>query len=524
MIALLLAALLAGCTGFDFKDAAEGGTPEDPAIAPGTLRIDMRPASDALELLPQSFLLAPGTYEDVQVAHELSASSTIFGTFNAESMQGLGAAAASASGPLDAVIRAGRAGLLQGGAANTDEEGSVSFTVPGNQAYSVEIIPNDASRSPMIVLGNATVDGDLDLSQTVEAGAPVYGRVTDAAGVRLADTELRLRRTDLDVSSATFTTDKNGWFIARVEPGYEYALATVGDGDAVGGPIASVEQVFTVEGADGAEVNLDVGERDSFVLSARAVDAGGDPIPNPHVRATSTSLETGSLVLEFEAQSDGKITLELLPGTWTIEVWPSTEQAELTPWVATFTVTVSDDVDDSDDIGDITLNPPTRLSGTVTRPNGEGAEGVSVTAREVGFGGYSFNTTTDADGNYTLDVPRSPLRVQAIPAIAASGAYTNQAFDLTEADSTEAFDIPLVTGALLSGVATLNGEPVPFALVEIYDHAEELLLARTLTDADGAYTVRIDLPESEADLEGAEDSGDDTGDDTGGDTGGDTGP
>lgn len=518
MNALLLSALLAGCTG-SFENTFKDSAPEDEPIPPGTLRIDMRPASDALELLPQSFLLAPGTYEGVEVAHELSASSTIFGIFNAESMQGLGAAAASASGPLDAVIRAGRTGLLQGGAANTDAEGSVSFTVPGNQAYSVEIIPNDPARSPMIVLANSAVDGDLDLTQTVEAGAPVYGRVTDAAGTRLADTTLRLRRTDLDVASATFTTDKNGWFIARVEPGYEYALATVGDGDAVGGPIASVEQVFTVEGADGAEVNLDVGERDSFVLSARAVDAGGDPIPNPHVRATSTSLETGSLVLEFEAQSDGKITLELLPGTWTIEVWPSTEQAELTPWVATFTVTVSDDVDDGDDIGDITLNPPTRMSGTVTRPNGAGAEGVSVTAREVGFGGYSFSATTDSEGNYSLDVPRTPLMVQAIPAIAASGAYSNEALDLTSAASTEGFDIPLVTGLLLTGVATLNGEPVPFALVEIYDHAEEVLLARTLTDADGAYTVRIDLPESEADLEGSEDTGEDTGADTGGDTG-----
>ena len=509
MTARLLIMLLTGCTGDFDKGSMEEAGPID-VIPPGTLRVDMRPASDALDLLPQSFLLAPGTYEDVQVAHELSASSTIFGIFNAESMQGLGAAAASASGPLDAVIRAGRTGLLQGGAANTDAEGSVSFTVPGNQAYSVEIIPNDPAHSPMIVLANSAVDGDLDLTQTVEAGAPVYGRVTDAAGNRLADASLRLRRTDLDVSSAPFTTDRNGWFIARVEPGYEYALTTVGDDKADGGPIPAVESIFTVESEDGAEVNLDVGDRTSFDLTAHAVDASGEPIPEPQVRATSVALATGTLVVEVKGQSDGTITLDLLPGTWTIEVWPSTEQADLTPWVAAWTVT------EDAKFGDITLNPPTRMSGIVTRPNGDGAEGVTVTAREIGFGGYSFSATTDETGSYTLDVPRSPLMVQAIPAIAASGAYTNQELDLTSAASTEGFDIPLATGALLSGVATLDGAPVPFALVEIYDHAEELLLARTLTGADGAYNVRIDLPETEAELEAD--------DDTGGDTGGDTGP
>ena len=512
MNAILIALSLTACSDNNLDDLGDASSTPPGEVEPGTLRIDVHPAADALDLLAQSFVMAPETYEDQQIRHQLSAAVAISGTLLAESMQGLGVAASSL-GPLDAVVLASRSGLIQGGGSKTDAEGSFSFLLPGRQPYSISIVPQDPTLSPLLLLASEAVEDGLVLDQTLSSGAPVYGRVTDAAGLELGNVSLRVSRADVELQSATFTTSSNGWFVARVEPGYDYWIETVGDALAEGGPIPSVKVPFFVDDLTGAEVNLDLGNRTAVEIRGRVLHPQGEKRFEfgPHVRATSGPLATGTLVVEIDAQSDGRFELPLLPGDWTLEVWPSSDLLEYTPWVHSATVK------SSLDIGDIKFLSPTELSGTLTDASGNPATGVTVTALEVGYGEYSFSATTDRDGVYAMRVPRTEVRLQAVPPTPAAGAYFHQVLDLRQADLTLDHPLTLVPGSEVRGVAMLDDAPVPFAMIEVYDHAEGWLLARSMTDATGAYNVRVDLPSGSL-LEDADTAGD-TGSDTGLDTG-----
>jgi hypothetical protein len=337
----------------------------------------------------------------------------------------------------------------------------------------------------------------------------------------VARTPLHIRRTDVDVQSATFLTDDQGWFVARVAPGYSYAVETEGvvRSDAA---IPSVSAEFTLEAGDtdGVEVNLDVGDRVTRTVKLDVLDPEGEGLLHPHVRAVSQSIPVGSLTTEVGGQTDGQVTINLVPGTWTVEVWPSDDaddnkpedHTNLTPW--TETLVVPGGVDADYNAGSITLDAPTRLSGTVLGAGGAPAAGATLSVTEVGFGGFTFTAVTDAEGRYSVSVPRMPLELAVLPSAAEDGAFFHASIDLSDAAADTTQDVTLVAGTELKGEAQSAGQPVPFALVEVYDYAREVLLARTITDESGSYSVRIDLPETD-DGQGGGDA--DTGDeDTGG--------
>lgn len=497
-------------------------SPEDNALAPdfdgtaaedaepGTLRVDVLPAADGGALLPQSFILPPGTYEGTVNEHDLHATAAVTGRLTAESMQGF-ANAASRVGPLAGVVRASRTGRLQGGAVQTDENGSFVLPLPSGQNYTFEVLPTDATQSPFVyVPAQAVPEAGLTMDELVGLGAPVYGRVTDASGARLAYAPLHLRRLDADVRSATFTTDEDGWYVAHVEPGYEYALVVEGGSDEAGVPFPSVEVPFLVENEDGAQVDLEVGARRKVELSAWFVDGGGERLREPGVRASSQSLATGTLVIEQTGDSEGNVLLNLLPGTWTLEVWPTHErQLGQTPWRITDLV-----VDDDTERGREALLAPTDVSGTVRDADGSPVPGATVSATELGGGGYIYSTTTDAQGAYELEVPRTQVRLQVVPADESQGATTHEEVDLATAGEAASRDLMLVAGSILTGRAQLGDEAVPYAVIEVYDQVAGLLLGRTITDGDGNYALRVAIPEPAPIDDGA-----DTGDDAGGDTG-----
>jgi hypothetical protein len=133
------------------------------------------------------------------------------------------------------------------------------------------------------------------------------------------------------------------------------------------------------------------------------------------------------------------------------------------------------------------------------------AAGVSITAHATGYGGYTFSTVTDAQGRYALQVPRTELRVEATPADPRLGAFTHVHADLRSGGAELDLDLP--SGTSLTGTLTAEGQPVPNAHVLVYDHVDDILLARTLTGADGSYAVRVDVPLAA----GEQDTGGDTG-------------
>ena len=478
-------------------------------VEPGTLRLDVSPADDALGLLPQSFILAPDDYRAAkQIEHALSATVIVEGQLSAEVLQGW-VAASSSSGPLSALVSAERPGLSQGGAVTTDEEGRFRLALPGAQPYNITVKPVDSTQTPLVVYENLGVGTGLTIEDVISGGAPRYGRVTADGDAPAGGVALHLVRTDTGSRSATFYSDINGWYLARVEAGQAYELVVEGTTEPKEGPIPTQNLPVTVEDAEGAQFDVGVGARVAVsvnLIAERDAERDADRrVPNPRARATSESLDLGSLVVEFEGQDNGVLTLTLTPGTWTVEILPGDSPSEAVPALSPY-VYEGLEVKKDRNLGTVTLKDPVRLTGVVRDATDDHAPaaGVAVTAIATGYGGYASTTLTDSDGRYALEVPRTTLRIEATPAQPDMGAYT---FDWTDtSDGSVSLDIDLPSGTSLSGILLSDGTPVPYAEVLVYDHAEGLLVARTLTGADGTYSVRVDV-----DADGGTDTAGDTG-------------
>lgn len=504
ILPLLLMTL--GCADFNL-DGAKFGGPLEGEVEPGTLRLDISPSDDALGLLPQSLILAPSDYLDVEapLANELSSTVWVEGVLTAEVLQGW-TASSSASGPLAATVSAERPSLRQGGAVATDEEGTFSLALPGSQPYTLTITPAEATATPLLAFANRNVGEGVRIDEDVAPGAPLYGRVTDDNGARVGGVAMHLVRLDTGGRTSTFESDASGWYVARVEPGFAYELVVEGSTEAVGGPIPTLTLPIEVEDEEGAQLDVGVGSRRSFSVELTAADADGNRLSHPRARATSEALPLGSLQVEFEGQGDGLLNLSLPEGTWTIEVIPSDSPSDSEPTLSPFVVSGLAVTEDQK-LGVVTLAAPALLQGVVRDATEEHAvaAGVAVSAVSEGFGGYTFTTITDEDGRYELSVPRTDLRVEATPGRASLGAYTREWVDVSADRETLDFDLP--AGTALSGILTAEGQVVPYAQVLVYDHVAGLLLARTLSDADGHYSVNVELPETDDESDTAGDTG-----------------
>ncbi|MBM4365741.1 MAG: carboxypeptidase regulatory-like domain-containing protein [Deltaproteobacteria bacterium] len=509
MLAALL--LVVGCAGdYNMYDSGnmeslDGGLPE------GTLRVDVYPSDDGSGALPQSFLLAPGAYgEGITLSHDLDATVSLSGSLSADSYQGWSASASSASGALSAVVRAERSGLVQSGAAATDEAGAFALPLPGQQPYDLAIVPSDATVAPMLLFPSTDVGAGVDLSQHLGPGAPVYGRVTDAEGNRIASAPLRMRHADSEVYSATFYADDSGWFVARAEPGYDYVIETVASEASRGVFVPAVATEFVVEDAAGAQVDIDVGLLGTFRYDARIVDGNGEVVGGATIRATSRGLEgsAGSYTVETTNLDTGYVYLDLLAGTYQIEVWPAYADQRLAPFSEV--VSVNRDVD----AGDVALAGSATITGAVETAEGTRVAGATVTATQRAGGKYTFSTTANDRGDYSLDLPAATYDIVINAPAPEAGALATRYVDGRDGGELR-HDVTLASGTPVVGVVRLGDAALGLSLVEVVDPNSGSLLARTLTDLDGNYSVRVALPERDddggSDTAGGEDSGADTG-------------
>jgi hypothetical protein len=506
---IIAALLIVGCdAGLD----SAGGDREsatDAAFPEGTIRVDVTPPAGDGTLLPQSFLVGPEGYGDgIQVASALAVTVEIHGVLTADVVQGWTPTSVGDGGAVPAVIRATRAGAVQSGAVHTDETGTFSLLMPGRQSYDLAIVPDDAAVAPMVLSPDFDVADGADLTQTMAPMAPVYGRVTDETGERIAGAQLALVDVESGQSSGTFSTDDSGWFVARAEPGRDYDLRSVGGPIAHGLVLPSVASAITVADETGGQFDLNLGPLDLVQLDARFVDAEGNAVEQPTVRVTSEALlgSEGELVREETISSDGTLSLALLAGEYTIEVWPAIDDVSLAPWVR-HNVDLSGDVD----LGEVALAGVSALSGAVVDEAANALVGATVNAKQVGFGGYTFTASTDDAGRFALDVPATSYDVTVTPATARQGALSTVRLDLRSGDQDERIELP--TGTPVEGLVTSEGVGVPYALVSIVNPNTGALLARTLTDGDGFYSVRVALASVDEDATGGDTGSTDTGSD-----------
>ncbi|MDP2310020.1 MAG: hypothetical protein Q8P18_28640 [Pseudomonadota bacterium] len=513
--ALSLTTLLLLLSGCSAESSFEGvSAPREDGTPAGTLRLDVTPpTTEGAILLQQSHLLPPDAYEGVGL--ELLGTRSVSGVLTAQVARGWSFGAPTSPEPLVAGILALPEGDLQGAIAQSGEDGAFVLSFPAyHTPIEVAFVPVDAGMAPILVLEAPTYDR-TGWNQEILPGIPVYGRVTglvDGLEQPLAGITLRISQVvgGQAVSSAAFTTDRTGWYVARVQDLGEYTIEVEGGAStAADRMVPTLSVPVLVEADEGVELPITLGHVQAASADGSVVDFDGDRVVNALIRFTSVSLDSGvgALTVETDTNGEGRFITDLLPGVYDIEIMPAYD-TNVTASPARYD---RQRISDGINLPNLLVQAPARLSGRVLNASEDPAADVQVVATEVGFGGNVYFARTGQDGAFDFPVTDVPLTVTLTPSRSEDGAVTT--VDVAEPGAIGAF--VLDAGVPLDGKVTYEGTDIAYASVDVYDAGSGLLLGRTISDEAGYFSLRVSLPEASLDTA-------DTGADTAADTGADT--
>ena len=491
----LLAALgLAGCNesalfakndeaATDYGDTGDLDGASDEAF---TLRVDVYPSDAGPTLLPQSWLIT-GEQDWIGLDVALEAPIAVTGAVTGYAATPYATITVpGAEGPISARVSAERTGTISADATSTDEDGGFLLALTPGDGYVFAVIPAESARLPFLVATDQSFTGDLafdDVDLALGYGAPVYGRVMDASGDGVPGALVSLIEPDTGVQGPVTTTGSDGYYMLRSLEG-AWSLRVAGE---AGSYLPTIDTYLVVEDDTGVLLDVEIGDTSPVTVRGKVLDEDGDPVSDVSVRFISSLLSyaDGEAVVETNPDKNGIFIVELLPGQWGAEFIPDYD-TELSP------VAVDFDVDDDGDTLPAEVELPGRAPfiADVSYPDGSVATGVTVSAREIGFEHRSYSGTTDSTGMLSIAVPQVPLHVTLAPPDDGAAITTIDVDPATE-DRDNWSELSLTAGVPVSGVVQLDGDPVPYAVVELRNGETGELLGTTISDDTGAFSVRV---------------------------------
>ena len=385
--------------------------------------------------------------------------------------------------PLSATVRAEIPGYITGAAVETDDEGFWELTLPAADDYLFSVVASEANL-PMYVLPNSSfADGDV-VNPVLDYGLPIYGLVQQSDGSLLGeDTWVRLVDPETGVSGPAVAVEDSGHYMLRATEGTWLVHL---EGESHRYVPTRTETVSVTEEEAAARLDFDMGQLEPTRVYGEIFDSKGESVSYLPIRFTALDIGDvpGELVIERETTRDGEIDVQLIPGTWQLEVLPPFDPDEgSSPLLTTFELT------GAATLPDITLPGRVELDVRVVDATDAPVQGVAIAAQERGFDGYIYTTVTDTNGEAQLSVPTVALDVRLTPP-GAKNAITH--FGLTDpaahADTTVFWD--LAQGELIQGILLTGDEPVQYAVVQLVDEYDELF-GTTTTDDSGQFTARV---------------------------------
>ena len=480
-----IAATWIGCAsvekGFDMGANDGPGGAELDATA-NQLRIDIVPGETTPWLDKQSWIADPNTeWGDLEI--DILPSVRITGQVLGYSPTPYGAEVPGADQtPVLATVALVRDGTISGASVTTDETGFFEILVPPARGYTMTIIPHDAETLPFMATVNADFESTEDLGQIdLGYGEPVNGIVVDSSLVPVAGATLRLVDEATGAIGGTVQTNEEGRYLLRALPG-DYTIVVKGQ---AGKAIPRLARAIEVVDGIGATVDFDMGNLRTASVYGQVVDTEtSQAIRNVRIRFSSDDLldGPGTLAIETETDGDGIFNRSLLPGNWTAELIPEFD----TDWApAQVAFTVSRDANDLD-LGQLQLPDRISFASVAVDDSSNPVAGAAVNARELGFDGYIYSTTTADDGRFVLSLPPSPVSLMVDPPgeeLAVTNVFVNPAG--------EPGSVLVPRGQRVEGQITSVGAGVGFALIEVRDIAGTLY-ATALTDPNGHFHLRME--------------------------------
>ncbi|MFH1464881.1 MAG: hypothetical protein ABIO70_10900 [Pseudomonadota bacterium] len=484
-ILLLVALLLPACQ--EQKLSVGGDTANEQAPDEGVtdyLRVDVYPSDANPTLQPETHLLDE-TWEGLSI--DMAGPATLSGeVFGYDASPWFAIEVPGTSMPVKARVSLSRPGTIMAASVTSDasDDGAFSLSLPSSGGYVFSVVPLEPALLPMWVEQDYLLAAD-HIGEEVDLGygAPVYGQVLGADGEDLSrlHTSVHVRDPETGVESSPIAVDETGAYQLRVEPGASYEVVLSGS---IGDLVPTVAVPVAVEDEDGAELDFQVGSLAPIEVSGRLLAAESSvAVSGATVRFTAVELKDhpgAELVVDDITSSRGEYRVNLLAGRYKAE-YIAPASWELSPALEAIDVEAGTPIQDLDQRLDALAPVTCQILG----PGGRGLSGVSVVATEEGFDGYTYATTTDGDGRFTLDVPATKLRFAFTPPEGeAAVTYLEVPID----------DFPAVLmldmGDVISGTVKHDDEPVSYAVIEVRDSLDRLY-ATTLTGEDGGFTVRV---------------------------------
>ncbi|MED5369911.1 MAG: carboxypeptidase-like regulatory domain-containing protein [Myxococcota bacterium] len=485
-MSLLMLSLL-GCMSMEnsLAESDAGGAEFEPRDY--LVRLDVWPSSSD-ESLPQSFFDVSFDSDSAwSTTLQLGVPVTVSGQLTGFQANPTAISVPGQDGAVEGFFQALVPGTPMGRVVQTDERGAFSAQVVPSEGYTVALIPSTPSLLPFLVTGGEDLFTDQDFSTYLDFGLPVWGSVTlpaseDTGGLSGLDQGVvRLTHSASGISGPERPVE-DGFYMLRAYPG-DYLLELY-DPDDPDFPL--IQRAITVgaEDASGLQEDFELPEIAQVVAQGEVRDADSRPYSGVEVRFTSLSLEglpEGSHTVETTTNGSGLYIARLLPGSYLVEYLPpygdDASSAEVVDVQVSGTSTLPTQ----------TLEPLTLVEATVSTENGL-APGTLVRAQEVGFDQRVYETTSGPDGSFLLPVSDGQLEWTFTPDLGTQAATTFKA--MTAQEMIEAEQVLLDAGVQLSGVVLLEGEPVPYSVVDVRD-AEDKLWAQTVTDDEGWFQVRV---------------------------------
>jgi|GEM_PF-4917638 len=355
------------------------------------------------------------------------------------------------------------------GSATTAADGTYSLTLgPGTYDVSVSRSHFEGGfASGATVTDGGTTTQDVGLAPT----GTLDGTVTEASsGDAISGASVQLTRTNSQ-GQYTTTTGASGGYSKTVATGtYDVQVSASG--------YATQTKQVSVGPNGTATTALALQQAGTIQGTVTADD--GSQLSGMSVMAWDQS--SGSPVGTTQTGPSGGYSLSVAGGTYDVIAYDSGGTYE-----DTFEIDVSVSAG-STTTQDLTMSaaPPTgTLTGTVTGPNGNPVSGTTVEAVDSSYRNFN-STTTDAQGQYSMTVPRGTYEVST-----SSASYANDVRAAVTVTGNQAttVDLQLAQAASVDGTVTkANGDAIQGATVVAEGDGSPVY---TTTDASGDYQLAV---------------------------------
>ena len=455
------------------------------------IRLDITPSDASSHLLPQSFALDP---QDswIELSLELEPTTSVTGYIHGFSIYPyIDTTLPGEEVPVEAQVQIIKDSAINGGIINSDENGYFSLAIPEGIDYQISVTPLSPQNVPYTIVEGLNFEGELpQLNIDLGVGLPIYGLIEGFAASGLS-AQAQLIDADTGIKGPQIDISDNGYFQLRAPTNRQNFIVRIKGEQNDVFPTIDIPVRTEENDEDGFRLDLSIGDLTPSTVSGTINDINGTGyFERATIRFRSINLTNSDGFIELETNNDsnGNFTVNLLEGSYEMEIIPPYDENALEAPVF-LTIEVNEN---QEELGEIYFKEKINYSAVILGVDGLPSTNVTVNLKEQGFNEHLYSGKTDNSGRLAILIPPTDMNVSLIPDNNIE-AITNFFISVDNVDGAEEPEWHLQEGRTLSGSISASNDVVRFALIEVYQG--NTLLANGLSDMEGSFSLQLQTEE-----------------------------